>query len=137
MSQMPLQRQTSVSIFFRALVVSTALVFLFAATYHTGVIDGSQLVPALIVEGLCGIGFAVCSYAVLAGARWARTMVNVVYIYSSVGVALGITALSRSPGLRTPMNVYLHATMVVLLLVGIALLMLPGPRKALKGDRVL
>jgi hypothetical protein len=133
MGQLPLHRQSGRATIFRVLVVCEAGVFLFAAALHTGAFTEPQLIPAMIVEGLCGIGFAFCAYVVLTRKTWARTATIVVHVLALVGVLLGVSALIASPGLRTPMNVVLHSVMLVLIVTGLSLLAIPNTRKAFES----
>lgn len=136
MSQIPLQHRSdrsTAATAFGALVVCEAIVFLVAATLHTGAFTVPQLIPAMIVEGLCGIGCVICAYVVLTRKASALTTAIIVHILAIAGVLLGIVALSRSPGLRTPTNVMLHAMMLVLIVLALSLLTIPGMRASLSG----
>lgn len=133
-AQSQAQSQAGTAIIFRVLVVCAAIVFLFVAALHTGAFTETQLIPAMIVEGLCGIGFVVAAYALLTRQPWAWRSAIVVYLSSCAGVLLGIGALARSPGLRTPTNVALHAMMIALLVIGLSLLAMPSTRQALRSD---
>jgi len=131
MNQTSLQRQSSIAAAFRVIIVCTAIVFLFAAALHTGAFGVPQLVPAMIVEGACGIGFVFLIFAVFTRQTWAQTAAITVHIVAVVGVLAGFTALVRSPGLDTPINVALHVVMIVLLVAGLSLIAIPGTRETL------
>ncbi len=88
----------------------------------------------MMVEGLCGIGFVVAANAVLTRKTWAQTGAIAVHLFAFTGVLLGIGALTRSPGLRTPTNVVLHGAMIVLIVFGLSLLAMPSTRQALSSD---
>jgi hypothetical protein len=134
MSQISLQHRSGAVTAFGALVVCEAIVFLVAATLHTGAFTVPQLIPAMIVEGLCGIGCVICAYVVLTRKASALTTAIVVHIIILAGVLLGVAAITGSPGLRTPTNVTLHAMMLVLIVLALSLLAIPGMRAALSSD---
>jgi len=137
MSQIPLQRRVGVATFFRVLVVCEAAVFLFASALHTGAFFVPPLLAAMIVEGLCGIGFVVAAFALLTRQKWEQVAALVAHLFALVGVLVGITVLIGNSGLRTPINITLHAIMIVLILIGLALLALPHLREALKRDQAV
>ncbi len=118
---------------FRIVLVGEVVIFFFAALLHTGLIGVPPLLAAMIVEGLCGIACVVSAYAVFTNRRWARKTAIIVQVFILAAVLLGIIALTRSPGLRTPLNVGLHAIMLALIVMGLALLAIPGTRGALNG----
>ena len=67
-----------------ALAVLYAVTFCLGALLHLGVriplgfavLAEPRIVPATIVEGLCGLGLAVGAYAVLSGRSWAWAAVT-------------------------------------------------------------
>lgn len=117
------------------LIVSNAALFLFGAVQHVGISIGPfrepQIIPAAIVEAVCGLflawgAFAVFGYPV---ASW-----RVVWIANLValgGVLLGIAALALGAGPRTTSNDLHHR--IMLALAGISLLILSFGRSALNG----
>ncbi len=127
-SQIPLQHQAGTFSAFRVVVVCEAIVFLFAATLHTGAFGVPQLLPAMIVEGLCGIGCMISAYAVLTYKRWAQKNALITQILVLVGVLVGIAAVTSDPTLRTPINLGLHGIMLVFIVIGLSLLSLPSTR---------
>lgn len=129
MNQIPLRHQASTFSAFRVIVVCEAIVFLFAAALHTGAFGVPSLFAAMIVEGLCGIGCVLSAYAVFTHKSWARKTAIIVQILILVGVLLGVAALARDAGIRTPINVSLHGVMLVLIVVGLFLLALPATRE--------
>jgi hypothetical protein len=137
MSQIPVRNQALAFSAYRLGVVSEALVFLLAAMLHTGAFGVPALLPAMIVEGLCGIGCVIGAYAVFTHQSWAQTAAIIVQIFILAAVLLGISALVRSPGLQIPINVGLHAIMLVLILIGLSLLAIPATRQAFRRDRDL
>ena len=128
MTQVQAQRQSGTFSVFRVIMVCEAIVFLVAAALHTGAFGVPQLIPAMIVEGLCGLGCVLSAYAMFTRKRWAKKNALIVQILILLGVLLGLVALLRSPGLDTPLNVSLHAVMFILIGIGLALLALPTTR---------
>lgn len=134
MSQIPVKSQALTFSAYRLVVVSEALVFLLAATLHTGAFGVPALLPAMIVEGLCGIACVISAYAVFTHQNWAQKAAVIVQIFILAAVLLGVFALVRSPGLLTPINVGLHVIMLVLILIGLSLLAIPATRQAFRSD---
>jgi two-component sensor histidine kinase len=126
MTQVHVHRQSSTFSAFRISVVCEAIVFLVAAALHTGAFGVAQLIPAVIVEGLCSLGCILSASALFTRKRWAKQNALIVQGLLLLGVLLGIVALIGAPGLDTPINLSLHAVMLVLIIVGLALLVLPA-----------
>ncbi len=124
------QRQSGGLAGFRIVVVGEAAVFLLAALLHTGAFGVPALIPAMIVEGICGIGCVFSAYALFTHKPWSYKAAMSVQIFILLGVLLGISALASSSGLRTPLNLGLHGVMLVLILAGLTLLLIPGTRQA-------
>ncbi len=136
MTQVQVQRQSGAFSVFRVIIACEAIVFLVAAALHTGAFGVSQLIPAMIVEGLCGLGCVLSAYAMFTHKRWAKKNALIVQILVLLGVLLGVVALMRSPGLDTPLNVGLHAVMFLLIVLGLALLALPNTRVGFSGQKL-
>ena len=119
---------------FRVVLVCEAIVFLLAAILHTGGFGVAALLPAMIVEGLCGIACVISAYAVFTHRPWARKTAIIVQISIFAGVLLGIAALLGDAGIRTPLNLGLHGIMLVLIVSGLSLLAIPGTRQAFRSD---
>ena len=127
-----------------------SLAALYAATFSLGallhlgvriplgfaVLAEPRIVPATIVEGLCGLGLAVGGYAVLTGRSWAWSAVTGAHAFALGGVLLGITALVVGAGPSTELNTIYHRLMLVALAAGLVVLLTPIGRAALgRGDR--
>lgn len=128
MTQIHAQRQASTFTAFLIIVVCEAVVFLVAAALHTGAFGVPQLIPAMIVEGLCGLGCLLSAYAVSTRKHWAKKNALITQILILVGVLVGLAAVTSDAGIRTPLNLGLHAVMLVLIVIGLALLALPATR---------
>jgi len=124
------------------LVVLYAVTFFLGALLHLrvrlplgfAVLAEPQIVPAAIVEGLCGLGLAVGSYAVSTGRSWAWSAVTGAHAVALGGVLLGITALALGDGPSTEMNTVYHRVMLVALVAGLVALLAPSGRAALRRD---
>jgi len=118
------------------LIVGEAITFLLAALLHLGIqfprgFAEPQIIPATIVEGLCGIFLAVSAYAVLARRTWAWLVAIAAHVFAVAGVLLGIAALALGAGPSTEANNIYHRVILVVLVVVLALLLTPGARAAL------
>jgi signal transduction histidine kinase len=123
-----LERQVSTFAAFGVLVACEAIVYLVAAALHTGAFGVSQLIPAMMVEGLCSLVCVLSAYAMFMRKRWAKKYAMIMQALILLGVLLGVFALIGFPDLDTPINLSLHAVMIVLIIIGLALLVLPGAR---------
>jgi signal transduction histidine kinase len=124
MTSLPTAHQSSSA--FRVIVVLEAIVFLFAATLHTGLFGVPALYPAMVVEGLCGIGCVVSAFGQFTHKPWAPRASLVIQILILFGVLLGVAALASDGSIRTPLNVGLHAVMLALIVSGLLVLAVPG-----------
>ena len=126
------------------LAVLYAVTFFLGALLHLGlriplgfaVLAEPRIIPATIVEGLCGLGLAIGAYAVLTGRGWAWSAVTGAHAFALGGVLLGITALALGAGPSTELNTVYHRVMLVALVAGLVVLLTPVARAALgRGDR--
>ena len=136
MSETKFQRWTTIVMVIGVLMVLEAVTFLLAAMLHLGIqfplgFSEPQIIPATIVEGLCGIFLAVGAYAVFARKTWAWQGAVAAHVFAVAGVLLGITALALGAGPSTEANTIYHRTILVVLVVVLALLLTPGARAEL------
>jgi hypothetical protein len=126
------------------LAVLYAATFFLGALLHLGlriplgfaVLAEPRIIPATIVEGLCGLGLAVGGYAVLAGKSWAWSAVTGAHAFALGGVLLGITALALGGGPSTELNTIYHRVMLVALVAGLGFLLTRVGRAVLgRSDR--
>ena len=96
------------------------------------VVEEPVILPATIVEGLCGTALAVAAFAVLARRELAWPIALVAHTFALGGVLLGITALALGAGPSTDLNTVYHKLMVVGLVAVLALLLSPAGRTALR-----
>ncbi len=97
------RRWSSVVTVISVLIVVESVTFLLAALLHTGIqfplgISQPRIIPATIVEGLCGLFLAVSAYAVFARKTWAWRVAIAAHAFAVVGVLLGIFVTIRNPG---------------------------------------
>ncbi|HEX4813929.1 MAG TPA: hypothetical protein VFV66_14380 [Nonomuraea sp.] len=101
-----------------------ALVFFAAVLLHAGVSLGPLrqpvVVPAAIVETLCGAAMLAGAYGALAGRWWAWDGLIYAHATALSGVLLGILAiaLGRSAAMNPPLIAY-HGTIATLLTGGL------------------
>jgi hypothetical protein len=117
-----------------------AATFFFGALLHLGVtiplgfavVEEPVILPATIVEGLCGVALAVAAFAVLTRRELAWPIALAAHAFALGGVLLGITALALGAGPSTELNSVYHRVMVVALVALLALLLSPAGRSALR-----
>jgi hypothetical protein len=116
------------------LMVAEAVTFLLAALLHLGIPLGfsePRIIPAAIVEGLCGLFLAVSTYAVVARTTWAWGTALAAHLFAVAGVLLGITALALGAGPSTEANTIYHRVILGVLVVVLVGLSTPAARAAL------
>ncbi len=116
------------------LMVAEAVTFLLAALLHLGIPLGfsePRILPAAIVEGLCGLFLAVSTYTVLARTTWAWGAALAAHLVAVAGVLLGIISLALGAGPSTVANTIYHRVILGVLVVVLVLLATPGARAAL------
>jgi hypothetical protein len=91
-----------------------------------------RILPATVVEGLCGLALAVAAYGVFISMRWAWTAAFAAHTFALGGVLLGVTALALGAGPNTDLNAIYHRVMLVALVSVLALLISPVGRSALR-----
>jgi hypothetical protein len=125
---------TTVVTVITVLMVGEAVTFLLAALLHLGIplgLSEPRIIPAAIVEGLCGLFLAVSAYAVAARTTWAWGTALAANLFAMAGVLLGITALNLGAGPSTEANTIYHWVILGVLIVVLVLLVTPGARAAL------
>jgi hypothetical protein len=90
------------------------------------------ILAAGIVEGLCGVVFAVALLAMLTRQTWQWGAILTAHIVGALGYLLGLFSTLR--GGTTPFNSADHRVMLALFALGIVLLALPAGRSALASD---
>lgn len=142
--QVAAERRTTIATIISILTVLYAISFFIGALLHADVripigftvLDEPQIIPATIVEGLCGIVLAVSAYAILTRKPWAWQSAVGAHIISIGGVLLGIAALAAGRGPRTNLNDTYHAVILTLLMATFAVLLTRSAKVALRhGNR--
>ena len=104
----------------------TAAVFLFGAVQHVGIALGPfrepRIVPAALVETICGLALAYAATALFAHSVAARRLAVISIVVALAGVIIGLVALAIGAGPRTPSNDLYHR--VMLALIGASFVML-------------
>ncbi len=116
------------------LTVAEAVTFLLAALLHLGIPLGfsePRIIPATIVEGLCGLFLAASAYAIIAHKPWAWGTALAAHLFAPAGVLLGMTVLALAPDRSTQVNAIYHRVILVSLVVVLALLTTRSARIAL------
>ena len=115
--------------------------FLFMASLHVGLqiplgsvlVSDVRIVPATIVEGICGLGLVVAALALQSRQPWRWTSALSSQALALAGVLLGIASIAAGAGPHSVTNDTYHQVMAVLLVLGLATLLTPQVRQALKG----
>src|SRR5215216_1412774 len=118
----------------------SAATFFFGALLHLGVkvplgftvLEEPGIIPATIVEGLCGLALAGAAFAVLARGNRAWPIALAAHAFALGGVLLGMAALAVGAGPSTELNTIYHRVMVLALVAVLALLLSPTGRAALR-----
>jgi hypothetical protein len=107
-------------------MISNALLFLFGAVQHAGVSIGyfhePRIIPAAIVESLCGLSLVRGVAAVFGHSpvEW-RTAI-IANLVPLGGVLLGMAALAAGRGPRTASNDMYHHIMLALIVTALLLI---------------
>lgn len=124
-------------------VLSTlyAVTFFFGALLHLGVriplgfavLTEPPILPATMVESLCGLALSFGAFAVLTRRSFAWTAAFAANAFALGGVMLGVAALAFGGGPSTDLNTIYHRAMLVALVAVLALLLSPIGRAAFSG----
>lgn len=129
-------RRTGIATAVGILSALYALTFFCGASLHLGVqiplefavLAEPRILPATVVEGLCGLAMAVAAFAVLAHMSWAWSAALASHAFSLGGVLLGMVALAVGAGPSTELNTIYHRVMLVALVAVLTLLLSPAGR---------
>jgi len=115
------------------LMIANAALFLFGAVQHAGVAVGSfhepLIIPAAIVETLCGLSLLWGATALFLDFRLRWRVALITNFVALGGVLLGMAALAAGAGPRTASNDFYHR--IMLLLIGASVLILFSGRSRL------
>lgn len=137
----PTTRHARLAAFVRGLTALDAATFCVGSVAHLGgeiplgvaTLAEPRIVPATIVEGLCGLALATSAWAQFTRRPWAWAATVGAHAVALGGVLLGMGALAAGRGPRTPLNDTYHLTMVAVLSGTLALLA-SSTGKAALGD---
>jgi hypothetical protein len=108
-------------------MLANAALFFFGAVQHAGFEIASfhepRIIPAAIVEALCGFALAWGAVALLMHSRLDWRVALIANVVALGGVLLGIATLAAGLGPRTPSNDLYHRIMLVLIGIGIFILL--------------
>jgi hypothetical protein len=137
----PAARHARLAAFVRGLTTLDAVTFFVGSIAHLGgevplgvaTLAEPRVIPATIVEGLCGLALATSAWAQFTRRPWAWAATVGAHGFALGGVLLGMGALAAGLGPRTQLNDVYHLVMVGALSGGIALLASSAGKVAL-GD---
>ena len=120
-------------------IILEALTFFFFGFLHSGVrlslgfavIQEPRIIPAMIVESLCGLLLAVSAFAVATRKSWSWLASIIAHAFSIGGVLLGMVALALGAGPRTELNEIYHRTILIILVVILVYLFTPAGKAVL------
>jgi hypothetical protein len=138
--QPTIRRRTSIGTAVGILSALYALTFFVGALLHLGwripigfaVLAEPRILPAAVVEGLCGLALAAAAIALFANSGRAWTAAFAAHAIALGGVLLGVTALALGAGPGTDLNTTYHRVMLVALVAVLALLLSPAGRTTLR-----
>ena len=115
-------------------MIANAALFLLGAVQHVGVVIGPlsepTIIPAAIVETVCGLLLAWGGAAVIQDRAGAWGHAVIANLTAASGVALGVAALAAGRGPRTASNDLYHRIMLVLIAASLVLLFTRRSRAA-------
>jgi hypothetical protein len=115
-----------------SLMLANAALFFFGAIQHAGVALGPfhepHIIPATIVETLCGLALLCGGLALLCNWKKSYGAVLTGNFIALAGVLLGVAALAVGAGPRTASNDLYHRLMLILIAVATVALFFQRPR---------
>jgi ABC-type Fe3+ transport system permease subunit len=118
---------------------ANAALFFFRSVQHAGIAVGSfhepLIIPAAIVETLCGLCLLWGAIALFRGSRSRWRIALITNLFALGGVFLGIAALAAGAGPRRASNDLYHRMMLILIGTVILILSFGRRRLAQSDDR--
>src|SRR6516162_3069741 len=109
-------------------MITNSALFFFGAVQHAGFAIGSfqepRIVPAAIVETLCGLSLLCGARAVLIHSRAEWRVALIANLVALGGVLLGMASLAAGLGARTASNDLYHRIMLILIAASVVILIL-------------
>lgn len=141
MTEQTIHRGTGATTVLGALSAVYAATFFLGALLHLdvrvplgfAVLAEPRILPATVVEGLCGLALSVAAFAILSRKGWARPATIAAHAFALGGVLLGTAALAVGAGPTTDLNTVYHRVMVLALAAILVFLLTPAGRAALPG----
>jgi hypothetical protein len=119
-----------------SLMIANAAIFFFGSVQHAGVAVGPfhepLILPAAIVEALCGLCLLWGAVALFRSSRTRWRAALIANLIALGGVLLGIAALAVGAGPRTASNDLYHRMMLVLI-VAVILILFFGRSRLTQG----
>jgi len=123
--------------FLSIVTILEAFTFFLAGSLHTGIkilsLQEPRIVPAMIVEGLCGIFLIIGAFTIIGHSKAAWGITLAAHIFSIAGVLLGIGALAMGRGPTTELNYYYHRTILAVLIIMLIILFTAIGKSALRS----
>lgn len=117
---------------FAAWMLAAAATMFLGVLAHTSIpipfIDQPTIVPATIVETICGTALTLGAASLLANRSWKFTAAVVGHVVAIAGFLLGIINGIRNPAADTLLNWTYHRIMLAALMLGLLMLVLPRSR---------
>jgi hypothetical protein len=118
------------------LMIANAALFFFGGVQHAGFAIGRLheplIIPAAIVESLCGLALLWGAFALFRNSKTRWRVALITNLFALAGVLLGIAALAAGAGPRTASNDLYHRMMLIL--IATSLLILFFARSALQRN---
>lgn len=109
-----------------SLMILNAALFFFGSVQHAGVavrrFHEPLIIPAVIVEAICGLCLFWGAIALLRASRTRWGVALITNLVALAGVLLGIAALAAGAGPRTASNDLYHRMMLILIVAVILIL---------------
>lgn len=137
-------RQPHLLTILQVLIVFDAASLLLGSVAHLGMeiplgvvtIDEPRIIPATIVEAICGVSLAFAGWSIFTRQRWAWTAGIGAHTIALGGVLLGVVAIELGGGPRSQLNDIYHQIMIATLTAGFLLLSTADVKAALGRDEL-
>jgi hypothetical protein len=107
-------------------MIANATLFFFGAVQHAGIAVGPfhepLIIPAAIVEGLCGLSLLWGAIALFRNSKSPWSAALIANFVALAGVLMGIIALAAGRGPRTASNDLYHRSMLLLIGASVSIL---------------
>ncbi len=121
------------------LLVVDAVAFLAASAIHFGAriplgfttLADATILPAGIAEGAIGIAFVLAALAVFSRRDWGWNATVGAYLFSVLGVLVGLSVSLNDSADSSPANLLFHEAVLPLLVIGLILLLSRGGKVGL------